>query len=131
VFGEGDTPAACRPWRREALDGATLGDLGPGRVVFTAGDDNALNHFEQIVAIAEHEAGQEGGRVRTRFAEPALDGDDIVLGESTRLAGIEALSNQEMDGSAVGTHFGTGKIELCEMIQVFDNGAKLDYNDHA
>lgn len=31
----------------------------------------------------------------------------------------------------MGTDFGTRKIELREMIQVFDNGAKLDYNDHA
>ena len=131
VLGEGDAPAVDRPRGWQARAGAAPRDLGPGRAVFKPGDDDGLDDLEQIVAVAEHEAGQEGGRVLTRLAKPAFDGDNVVLGESTRLAGIEAMSNQDMDGSTMGTDFGTGKVELCEMIQVFDNGTKLDYNDHA
>jgi len=131
VLGEGDAPAVDRPRGWQARAGAAPRDLGPGRAVFKPGDDDGLDDLEQIVAVAEHEAGQEGGRVLTHLAKPALDGDNVVLGERTRLAGVEAMPDQDMDGPTMGTYFGTGKVELCEMIQVFDNGANFDYNDHA
>ena len=65
-----------------------------------------------------------------RLAEPALDGHAVGLCQTEGFAVVEAVADEQMERLTMRTDFGTGKIELLELIQVFDNGAKLGYNDH-
>ena len=130
VGSEGDTPAPGRPRGRCAFHRAAPCDLVPGRPVFKACDNNLLDHVEEIVPIAEEETGEERERAATRLTQPPLDPHPVRLRRAERLARVEPVADEERDGVAVQTHFGTGKVELPEMIQVLDKGAKLGYNDH-
>ncbi len=57
-----------------------------------------------------------------------LDEHPLRLRRTEGLTGVEPVTDVEMDG--VPTYFGTGKVELPQVIQMLDQGTKLDINDH-
>lgn len=129
---EGATPSTKGAARRVAAGRAAPLDLGPGGAVFKAGNDDGLNYFQQVMPIAEEEAGQEGERVTTGFTQPAFDGDRVHRGRREGLAPIKPMADEELSSLTVRTDFGTGEDKLGEMSDVLlDRTMEFGYNDHA